>query len=276
MGMESWPSKFISVRCFLLPLLNATHCFLLVQTQALGQVDECSALLQFKESFAISKSVSAYPLAYPKVAFWTLEGDQNRSNCCSWDGVECDEDSGHVVGLDLRSSCLYGSINSSNSLFRLVHLQRLDLSDNHFNFSEIPSRFGQDLSSLTYLNLSDSLFYGQIPSEISMLSKLSTLDLSYNSLKLDPDIIPLKLTKGYMRSLVQNLTNIKQLHLSEVGIFSTVPDILVNASSLTSLQLDDCVLNGEFPVGVISSRNWVLPTRISLANFLAPLETFMP
>ncbi|CAL9013554.1 unnamed protein product, partial [Prunus brigantina] len=82
MGIESWPSKFIYV------------------------LDECSALLQFKESFAISKSVSAYPLAYPKVAFWTLEGYQNRSNCCSWDGVECDEDSGHVVGLDLSSSCL--------------------------------------------------------------------------------------------------------------------------------------------------------------------------
>ncbi|KAL6287188.1 hypothetical protein ACE6H2_011578 [Prunus campanulata] len=255
MGMESWWSKFISVCSFILLLLNATHCFLLVQTQALGQVDECSALLQFKESFAISKSVSADPLAYPKVSFWTREGDGNRNNCCSWDGVECDEDFGHVVGLDLRSSCLYGSINSSNTLFRLVHLQRLDLSDNHFNFSEIPSRFGQDLSSLTYLNLSNSLFYGQIPSEISMLSKLSTLDLSYNSLKLYPDITPLKLTKGNMISLVQNLTNIKQLHLSQVDIFSTVPDILVNASSLTSLQLGYCKFDGEFPVGIFHLPN---------------------
>ncbi|CAL2249204.1 unnamed protein product [Prunus armeniaca] len=236
MGMESWWSKFIC-------------------NQALGQVDECSALLQFKESFAINKSVSADPLAYPKVSFWMREGDGNRSNCCSWDGVECDEDFGHVVGLDLRSSCLYGSINSSNTLFRLVHLQRLDLSDNHFNFSQLPSRFGDDLSSLTYLNLSNSLFFGEIPSEISMLSKLSTLDLSFNSLKLYPDIFPLKLTKGNMRSLVQNLTNIKQLHLSWVDIYSTVPDILVNASSLTSLQLDSCGLNGEFPVGIFHLPN---------------------
>ncbi|CAL2276913.1 unnamed protein product [Prunus armeniaca] len=118
-------------------------------TQTLGQVDECADLLQFKESFAINKSVSTDPLAYPKVSFWMQEGDGNRSNCCSWDGVECDEDFGHVDGLDLRSSCLYGSINSSNTLFHLVHLQRLDLSDNHFNFSQIPSRFGHDLSSLT-------------------------------------------------------------------------------------------------------------------------------
>ncbi|XP_021805880.1 receptor like protein 30-like [Prunus avium] len=167
------------------------------KTQALGQVDECSALLQFKESFAISKSVSADPLAYPKVSFWTREGDGNRSNCCSWDGVECDEDFGHVVGLDLRSSCLY---------------------------------------------------------EISKLSKLSTLDLSFNDQKLD-DSIPLKLTKANMRSLVQNLTTIKQLHLNWVEMYSTVPDILVNASSLTSLQLGDCELNGEFPIGIFHLPN---------------------
>ncbi|ONI18143.1 hypothetical protein PRUPE_3G199200 [Prunus persica] len=255
MGMESWWSKFISVCSFILLLLNATHCFLLAQTQALGQVDECSALLQFKESFAINKSVSADPLAYPKVSFWTREGDGNRSNCCSWDGVECDEDFGHVVGLDLRSSCLYGSINSSNTLFRLVHLQWLDLSDNHFNFSQIPSRFGDDLSSLTYLNLSNSLFSGEIPPEISKLSKLSTLDLSFNDLKVDDDSFPLKLTKGNMRSLVQNLTAIKQLHLNWVEMYSTVPDILVNASSLTSLQLRGCGLNGEFPIGIFHLPN---------------------
>ncbi|XP_021805839.1 receptor like protein 30-like [Prunus avium] len=246
MGMESWRSKFISLRCFIFLSLIATQCFLFVHTRTLGQVDECSALLQFKESFAFKKSVSADPLAYPKVSFWTREGDGNRSNCCSWDGVECDEDFGHVVGLDLRSSCLYGSINSSNTLFLLVHLQRLDLSDNHFNFSQIPSRFGHELSSLTYLNLSYSVFSGQIPSEISKLSKLSTLDMSHNDLKL---------TKANMRSLVQNLTAIKQLHLSQVEMYSSVPDILVNASSLTSLQLASCGLNGEFPIGIFHLPN---------------------
>ncbi|CAB4304974.1 unnamed protein product [Prunus armeniaca] len=269
MGMELWWSKFISVCSFILLLLNATHCFLVVQTQALGQIDECSALLQLKESFAINKSVSTDPLAYPKVSFWTREGDGNRSNCCSWDGVECDEDSGHVVGLNLGSSCLYGSINSNNTLFHLVHLQRLDLSDNHFNFSQIPSRFGHDLSSLTYLNLSNSLFSGQIPSEISKLSKLSTLDLSFNYQKVD-DSIPLKLTKGNLRSLVQNLTNIKKLHLSGVDIYSTVPDISVNASSLTSLQLDHCGLYGEFPVGIFQLPNveneFLWPTAYLLGN----------
>ncbi|KAM2587875.1 hypothetical protein EV1_045383 [Malus domestica] len=249
MKMESWLSKFTCLHCLLLLLLNATHCvsFVQMQTQTLCHADEQSFLLQFKESFMIDKAASSSPFAYPKVAYWAREGDQNQSNCCSWDGVECHAESGRVIGLDLKSSCLYGSINSNSTIFRLVHLQMLDLSDNNFNSSEIPSRLGHDLSSLSYLNLSLSAFSGQIPSEISKLSKLSTLDLSQNN--------GLELRKFNMRILVQNLTSIKQLHLSDVGIYSTVPDILVNASSLTFLNLSYCGLNGEFPVGIFHLPN---------------------
>ncbi|KAM1218672.1 hypothetical protein FF2_045271 [Malus domestica] len=249
MKMDSLLSKFTCLHCLLLLLLNATHCFSFVQTQTrtLCHADEHSFLLQFKESFMVDKSASRSHFAYPKVASWAREGDQNQSNCCSWDGVECHAESGRVIGLDLKSSCLYGSINSNSTLFRLVHLQKLDLSDNNFNSSEIPSRLGHDLSSLSYLNLSRSAFSGQIPSEISKLSKLSTLVLSYNH--------GLELRKSNIRILVQNLTSIKQLHLSDVGIYSTVPDILVNASSLTSLKLSYCRLYGEFPVGIFHLPN---------------------
>ncbi|KAL6140281.1 hypothetical protein ACLB2K_058581 [Fragaria x ananassa] len=203
--------------------------------------------------FTTSKSASSDPFAYPKVASWTQEGA--RSNCCSWDGVECNEDTG--------SSCLYGSLNSSSSLFQFVHLQRLDLSDNHFNFSEIPSRLGHDLTSLTFLNLSQSSFSGQIPSEISYLSKLSTLDLSatsYLDLTFDYDHFSsykiLELTHANLKSMVQNLTNIQELHLNyKVHIPSTLPGIFANATSLQSLYLQSCGLSGEFPVGIFQLPN---------------------
>ncbi|KAM1767864.1 hypothetical protein ACFX12_045909 [Malus domestica] len=154
MKMESWLSKFTCLHCLLLLLLNATHCFsfVMTQTQTLCHAEEQSFLLQFKESFTIDKSASSSAFAYPKVASWTREGDQNQSNCCSWDGVQCHAESGRVIGLELKSSCLYGSINSNSTIFRLVHLQMLDLSDNNFNSSEIPLRLGHDLSSLSYLN----------------------------------------------------------------------------------------------------------------------------
>ena len=127
--------------------------------------DEMSALLQFKQSFTIEEFASYFPIACNRVISWTPEGE-NRTDCCSWDGVNYDEDTGHVTGLDLNNSCLVGSINSNNALFRLIHLQKLNLADNCFNYSQIPSQVG-NLSRLTHLNLAHSMFSGQIPLEVS-------------------------------------------------------------------------------------------------------------
>ncbi|XP_062150418.1 receptor-like protein 7 [Alnus glutinosa] len=214
--------------------------------QPLCHHDESSALLQFKESFIINKSASFFdlPTCDQKVASWTVEGD--KSDCCSWAGIECDEDTGHVIGLHLSSSCLFGSIHSTSSLFHLVHLQSLNLSNNDFNGSHIPSQV-RDLSRLIDLDLHSSHFVGQIPLEISQLSHLSSLDLSYND--------PLELKKTSLRSLVRNLTRLQTLDLSRVNISSTVPNILTNLSSLKSLSLVDCGLHGEFPVGIFKLSN---------------------
>lgn len=137
------------------------------------------------------------PFAYPKVASWKLKGASG--DYCSWDVVECDEDKGHVIGLDLSSSFLHGSINSSSSLFYLVHLRRLNLADNDFNSSQIPLEIGH-LSGLTSLNLSRALFFSKIPLKISKLSKLVSLDLAYN---VDPSNLGLlQLEIPDMRSLL--------------------------------------------------------------------------
>ncbi|XP_023879588.1 receptor-like protein 6 [Quercus suber] len=216
--------------------------------------DERSALLQFKESFIANHSTCFVPYAYPyRVASWTLRGE--NSSCCSWDGVDCDEGSGHVIGLNLSNSCLYGSINSSSSLFHLVHLQVLDLSYNHFNYSHIPSTIG-NLSMLTHLNLSYSFFVGQIPSEISLLNKLSFLDLSYNYLPYSSPLLGLELKIPNLKSLIQNLTNLEKLHLRMVDISSPpVPNQLANMTSLTSLALSSCGLVGEFPMHILQLPN---------------------
>ncbi|KAL9457330.1 hypothetical protein AB3S75_006388 [Citrus x aurantiifolia] len=209
---------------------------------------ERSALLNFKESLVINQTASSYRSAYPKVASWKL--DEKNNDCCSWDGVKCNEDTSHVVELDLASSCLYGSINSTSSLFQLVHLQRLSLFDNNFDFSKIPSEI-LNFSRLTHLNLSRSYFSGQIPAELLELSNLEVLDLSFNNF----DNFFFKLQKPGLATLAENLTNLKVLNLINVNISSTVPHTLANLSSLRILSLSGCGLQGEFPQEIFQLPN---------------------
>ncbi|KAL5565212.1 hypothetical protein UlMin_028376 [Ulmus minor] len=212
---------------------------------------ERAALLQFKQSFVINKSASYSYDAYPKVLGWKAEG--NNSNCCSWDGVECDAKKGHVIGLDLSSSCLFGSISSNSSLFLLSHLKKLNLADNNFNHSPIPPAIGIFLR-MTYLNLSYSVFQGQIPSEISQLSKLSSLDLSLNYDEYSGEKL-LVLKNPSLTTLVKNLTRLEMLKLGGISISSLVPNYLANFKRLTWLDLHDCGLQGEFPAKVFQLPN---------------------
>ncbi|XP_073259770.1 uncharacterized protein [Populus alba] len=171
---------------------------------------------------------------YPKTESW-----KEGADCCLWDGVTCDLKTGHVTALDLSCSMLYGTLLPNNSLFSLHHLQQLELSFNDFNSSHISSRFGQ-FSNLTHLNLSGSDLAGQVPSEISHLSKLVSLDLSWNY---DLSLEPICFDK-----LVRNLTKLRELDLSWVNMSLVVPDSLMNlSSSLSSLKLDECGLQGKLP-----------------------------
>ncbi|MBA0549174.1 hypothetical protein Golob_020227, partial [Gossypium lobatum] len=205
------------------------------------------------DSFILNHSASGDTLAYPKVSSWKLEG-QVGGDCCSWDGIECDNNTGHVIGLDVSSSFLYGSINSNNSLFQLHHLGRLNLSDNNFNRSEIPSAIG-NLTRLSRLDLSWSGFTGQIPYEVLQLSNLVILDLSRNPL--------LELRHPSLKSLSERLLNLKHLDLDRVNVSSTIPQSLANLSALTYLSLEACELHGKFPT---SLANLTQLTYLSLAG----------
>ncbi|XP_035550514.1 receptor-like protein 43 isoform X2 [Juglans regia] len=229
---------FIFMR-LLFPLIPCLLLFLLPLSLSYNLLPLCHqqervALMQFKDSFIIQNN-SYCEYSTTEVASWKIDG--NNTNCCAWDGVECNQDTGHVIALNLWFSCLYGSITSNSSLFLLLYLQNLTLANNDFNHSQIPSKIG-NLSSLTYLDLSDSQFSGQIPSEIQYLSKLSYLRLHSSF----DDLYTESLT-----SLVQNLTNLKSLFFYGINISSTVPESLANLSSLQILSLIDCGLYGQFP-----------------------------
>lgn len=97
--MDSHLSQFIFMLFHHFILITC----LLKNVQPLCHNNASIALLQLKDEFTRDKSATSRdPLACPKVASWV------DTDCCSWDGVECDENSSHVISLNLSSSCLHG------------------------------------------------------------------------------------------------------------------------------------------------------------------------
>ncbi|XP_021288463.1 receptor-like protein 12 [Herrania umbratica] len=231
------------ILCLLLALLHFhVGCSLSSPSSFLHSAHLClpeqkAALLEFKNTISLDhcwKSAS-----YPKTNSWNESFD-----CCSWDGVSCHKVTGHVIGIDLSQSCLNGTLHANSSLFHLRGLQRLNLAYNNFNGS-ISSELINQLVSLTHLNLSSNLFSDLIPCEISLLSKLVSLDLSYNGY---PD---LRFDSQGFVMLARNLTELRNLIIDSVDMPDVASLSFLNlTSSLEHLSLRDCQLHGEFPSDV--------------------------
>ncbi|KAL6198660.1 hypothetical protein ACLB2K_028449 [Fragaria x ananassa] len=208
-------------------------------------------------------------------------------NCCQWNGLSCDNHTGHIVKMDLRNpypytafneewdsmdyqqSCLSGKINPS--LLSLKQLYYVDLSWNDFQGIQIPNFFGQ-LMSLRYLNLSYAAFSGEIPHFLGNLSNLNYLDLdSRHSNDLFETLSSKSLSwLSHLSSLkylnlggvdlgwagvswlhtVNMLPSLLELHLSACGIDSNqLPLSLptLNFSSLSVLDMSANYFNSSIP-----------------------------
>ncbi|XP_050369043.1 receptor-like protein 6 [Argentina anserina] len=214
--------------------------------------DESSALLQFKNSFLVNLSLDGFlssSFSPNNTESWAKDED-----CCTWSGVTCERVTGHVSGLDLSFGGLQGILHPNSSLFSLGHLKMLDLSFNDFMGSSISSMFG-GFVSMTHLHLADSNFTGQIPPEISHLSKLVSLKLSSGLLSFDP-YERTTIDTLSMRRIAQNLTSLRVLSLYIVDMSLVESDSFLNfSSSLTSLSLSNCNLRGKFPLTIFHLPN---------------------
>ncbi|KAL5726964.1 hypothetical protein ACHQM5_000205 [Ranunculus cassubicifolius] len=218
--------------------------------------NEREALFDFKKSVRdASKRLSS----------WVGE------DCCKWEGVGCDNQTGHVITLDLRNPFPYDherggykygyrdityeeaslTVAKVNpSLAQLQHLNYLDLSWNNFSGIEIPNFFGS-FQKLIYLNLSCACFGGTVPHHLGNLSSLQTLDLKadFQYRQNDPYYAsPYDFPKPILDTFlwISHLFSLEQLDMTGVDLSSVLEPSIAIASfppnRLSELRVSSCGL----------------------------------
>ncbi|XP_030929682.1 receptor-like protein EIX2 [Quercus lobata] len=256
---------------------------------------EQQALLRFKQDLTD-------PLN--RLASWAGDGD-----CCQWKGVVCNNVTGHVQELHLRSfppplidyfsivaryeaaiqsyaqSMFGGKINPS--LLDLKYLFYLDLSYNNFGQFPIPEFLGS-MKSLRYLNLFNAGFGDLIPPQIGNLSNLHYLNLGgfgYNSLSVNNlqwlsslpllqvlDLSGVDLSQASdLLQVTNKITSLSELWLSHCSLGSIPPTPNSNFSSLATLDLSfNSFENALIPSWVFGYQNLVA-LNLSANGFQGPI-----
>ncbi|KAI3830323.1 hypothetical protein MKW92_035765 [Papaver armeniacum] len=226
---------------------------------------ERRALLNFKSS-----------LDDPSGRLSTWKESLQHRNCCDWYGIQCSDESLHVISIDLRNTMLEDYINEfvpddnldptsnslrgklSPSLLSINHLEHLDLAFNDFEESEIPFWFSE-LTKLTSLDLSYTNVIASISTHFSNLSSLQYLDLSCGTtpnLRYSSSCLESPSTK-WMRGLVnlKVLRHLKFLYLSDNKLHGSIPNSICENFSLQYLGLGTNNLTGNIPSCITNLRN---------------------
>ncbi|XP_047309630.1 receptor-like protein 7 [Impatiens glandulifera] len=227
-----------------------------------------SQCLRDQETLLLQLKTELSSFIGTKMMSWTPTKD-----CCRWEGVVCDR-AGHVIVLDLSNERLTDGFNEFSSLFDLNFLQSLNLAYNFFSYLAIPSRIG-DLTTLEYLNLSSSGFAGQIPIELSRLTRLVVLDLS--SHYIFEQVPSLNLDDPNLMMLVRNLTALTKLNLDGVNISATGNEwgqaISSSLPNLEVLSMPNCYLSGPIDPSLMNLK-FLSIIRLDQNNLSSPVPDF--
>ncbi|KAB2085586.1 hypothetical protein ES319_A05G408300v1 [Gossypium barbadense] len=194
---------------------------------------ERTALVQLKSFFN-------YPL-------YLNDGvDVKGSNCCQWEGVECNIISGRVISLNLnyaRGSTSYGYLNVSLFL-PFEELKSLYLCGNKIaGFVDNKVSLLSAFNNLEELRLCNNYFNDSILSKLKSLTNLKILDLNWNR------IISLCHFEG---EKVQPMMNLEVLYLYDNLLNNNDLTYLKGLSSLKSLDIRRNQLEGSIEIRVFN------------------------
>ncbi|KAL1194086.1 Receptor-like protein 54 [Cardamine amara subsp. amara] len=212
-----------SISCFLCCLLLSSFFVNSLFSHSLPRPDQIEILLAFKNEFPFPNCKFSRRANHKAVVVGPRTNSWTNKDVNSFHGVVFDNETGVVTKLDLRGSCLSGTLNANSNLFRLHHLRYLDISYNHFDSSSFLAQLGR-LTNLEVLDLTYMGLVGEIPSSISNLSRLTDLSLSQN-----------ELTGSF--SPVYNLTKLSSLSLFNNHFSGNIPCSLLTMPNLSSIDL---------------------------------------
>lgn len=155
----------------------------------------------------------------------------------SWTGTEPDRWAHRSGWMTKASVCSWHGIKCNSD----EDVTRIDLGANQLS-GTIPSQLFL-LSQLTSLNLNRNKIFGTIPTEIGQISLLENLDLHSNPLT------------GTIPSEVGYLTNIQHLFIFKNELTSFLPTNIGLCTELKTLALSENELDGKIPseIGILSN-----------------------
>nr|XP_048332837.1 probable leucine-rich repeat receptor-like protein kinase At1g35710 [Ziziphus jujuba var. spinosa] len=245
-------------------------------TGTMKEGQEAEALLKWKDSLDIDPThslLSSWKLLPPRNSTSPLtnsshlpKNSSGGSSLCNWIGIICNQ-LGSVMQINLTSSNLRGTLrNFTFSSFPNLHTFVLY---NNSLYGNIPSHIS-NLSRLTYLDLGRNHLTGNIPPQIGLLTGLQYLYLGRNHFNGSiPHEIGMmeSLEKFYARyndlsgsipASIGNLSKLITLSLGRNSISGSIPHEIGQLKSIRALNLYFNNLTGSIPASIGKLKIFVL------------------